>query len=76
MIHLNLSQCNQILFLLLTILELTLQFSENVSTGSESLGIVPVALVLVGGTSAIPISVTVIPSDQSPISAEGKNCVS
>ena len=54
---------------------LMVQFSQNVFTGSESSGIVPVTLLLRGGTSDIDISVTVIPSDQSPLSAEGKRCV-
>ena len=51
------------------------QFSQNVFTGSESSGIVPVTLLLEGGTSDSDISVTVMPSDQSPLSAEGKRCV-
>jgi len=56
--------------------ELTVQFSQNVFTGSEVSGIVPVSLLLGGGTSARPISVIVTPSDQSPVSAQGKICVS
>ena len=55
---------------------LTVQFSQNMFTGSESSGIVPVTLLLGGGTSANPISIIVTPSDQTPLSAEGKKCVS
>ena len=56
--------------------ELTVQFSQNVFTGSEFSGIVPVTILLRGGTADRDISVTVTPSDQSPLSAEGKRCVS
>ena len=42
-------------------------------TGSESSGLVSVTLSLRGGTSSEDITVTVTPSDQSPVSAEGKN---
>ena len=52
------------------------QFSQNDFIGSESSGIVPVTLLLRGGTSDSDISVIVIPSDQSPLSAEGKRRVS
>ena len=55
---------------------LTVQFSQSTYTSSESSGIVPVTLLLSGGVSASNIIVTVIPSDQSPVSAEGKRCVS
>ena len=44
--------------------------------GSEESGVVPVTLLLGGGTSSSDITVTVTPSDQSPVSAEGKRCVS
>ena len=52
------------------------EFSQNVFTGSESSGIVPVSLLLRGGTADRDISVTVTLSDQTPLSAEGKRCVS
>ena len=55
---------------------LKVQFSQNVFVGSESSGIVPVTLLLKRGASDRDISVTVIPSDQSPLSAEGKRHVS
>ncbi|XP_065884189.1 uncharacterized protein [Dysidea avara] len=50
---------------------LSVEFSDTVYTGSEQSGVVRVTLVLRGGTSTSPISVTVTPSDQSPLSAEG-----
>ena len=55
---------------------LRVEFSDTTYTGSEQSGVVPVTLVLRGGTSTSDITVTVIPSDQSPVSAEGKRCVS
>ena len=53
-----------------------MEFSQPDFTGSEQSGVVPVTLVLRRGTSTSDITVTVIPSDQSPVSAEGKRCVS
>lgn len=53
------------------ITELTVQFSHIAYTGSERSGTIPVTLLLGGGTLANEITVTVIPSDQSPLSAEG-----
>ena len=58
------------------IADLRVEFSDTTYTGSEQSGVVPVTLVLRGGTSTSDITVTVIPSDQSPVSAEGKRCVS
>ena len=55
---------------------LQVEFSQPDYTSSEQSGVVPVTLVLRGGTSTSDITVTVIPSDQSPVSAEGKRCVS
>ena len=42
-------------------------------TGSEAAGFVLITLVLSGGTwtSLYPFNVTIIPSEQSPVSAEG-----
>ena len=54
------------------IIELTVQFSKDAYTGSERSGMIPVTLVLGGGISLNKITVTVTPSDQSPVSAEGK----
>ena len=53
---------------------LVMQFSQSTFSASESIGKISVTLLLEGGTSDSNISVTVIPSDQSPISAEGKRC--
>ena len=47
-----------------------------VYSGLEASGFIPVTLLLRGGTSNYDISVTVTPSDQSPVSAEGKWYVS
>ena len=51
---------------------LTVQFSQTNYFGLETSGIISVTLLLGGGTSANDITVTVILSDQSPVSAEGK----
>ena len=51
---------------------LTVQFSKSTFSGSETAGAITVTLLLGGGTSASVIIVTVIPSDQSPVSAHGK----
>ena len=63
-----------IYYYLLAVLQV--EFSQSDYTSSEQSGVVPVTLVLRGGTSTSDITVTVIPSDQSPVSAEGKRCVS
>ena len=46
-----------------------------VYSGSEASGNISVTLLLRGGTFSHDISVIVIPSNQSPVSAEGKNIV-
>ena len=55
---------------------LTVEFSQNMFTGPESSGNIAVTLSLGRGTADRDISVTVTPSDQTPLSAEGKRCVS
>jgi len=59
--------------------ELTIEFTQQSFSGSEpvgdTIGVINVALVLKGGVSVSNISVIVIPSDQSPLSAKGKRCV-
>ena len=45
------------------------KFSQTTFSGTEVSGIVPVTLMLEGGSSPFIITVTVMPSDQS---AEGK----
>ena len=60
--------------------ELTIEFAQSNFVGSEAVGntsgVVPVMLLLKGGSSISDISVSVTPSNQSPLSAEGKRCVS
>ena len=58
------------------VIVLTVQFSQNMFIGPELSGRVPVTLSLGGGISAGPISVAVTPSDQSPVSAQGRRCMS
>ena len=52
---------------------LTVRFSQLNYTGLESSSSVPVTLLMEGGTSTDDITVTVIPYDLSPLSAEGKS---
>ena len=49
------------------------KFTEGKYTGSEIVGFVMVTLELKEGTSSNPFNVTVIPSEQSPVSAEGNS---
>ena len=49
------------------------RFTQNQFIGSEPMGFVTVNLELTRGTSASPFDVTVTPSEQSPVSAEGNN---
>ena len=58
------------------IIALTVQFSKSKYISSERSRGIPVMLILGGGTSSNKITVTVIPSDQSPVSAEGKEHLS
>lgn len=51
---------------------LSVEFTQTVYTNSEESGFISVTLLLRGGTSSNDITVTVIPSDQSPVSAEGE----
>ena len=55
---------------------LRVEFNQSTYTGSDSSGVISVTLSLKGGTSTNDIIVTVIPSDQSPVSAEGKENMS
>ena len=50
---------------------MNVQFSQARFNGSEASGFVVVSLLLMEGSSASPFSVTVTPSEQSPVSAEG-----
>ena len=56
-------------------IDLTVTFSQTIYTDSEQSGAISVTLLLEGGTSSSDISVTVVPSDQSPVSAQGKKYV-
>ena len=56
---------------LVTVLVVRVRFTQNQFTGSEATGFVLVNLELVGGRSASPFDVTVTPSEQSSVSAEG-----
>ena len=51
---------------------LSVEFDQMAYIGSESSGLVSVTLSLRGGTSSRDITVTMTPSDQSPVSAKGK----
>ena len=52
---------------------IAVRFRQSRQRVSEATGSVSVDLELVGGTSADGFSITVIPSEQSPVSAEGNN---
>ena len=51
-----------------------MEFAQSSYTGGEKSGVITVMLVLKGGSSDDNISVTVTPSNQSPVSAEGMLC--
>ena len=51
---------------------ITVIFTQNRFTGSETTGFIPVNLEL-NGTSTSPFTVMVTPSEQSPVSAEGNS---
>ena len=50
---------------------LAVEFTSGQFTGSESSGFIEVTVKITGGTSSIPIIVTITPSVQSPVSAMG-----
>ena len=52
---------------------ITVRFTQDQFAGSETTGFVIVNLELDGGTSAYPFNVTITPSEQSPVSAEGNS---
>ena len=54
-------------------LRIRVRFTQTQFTGSEATEFVMVTLEVVGGTSANPFNVTVTPSEQSPVSAEGNS---
>ena len=53
--------------------EIRLRFTQQRFHGSEAMGFVLVTLEMTRGISAIPFSVTVTPSEQSPVSARGNS---
>ena len=55
----------------LIIVVLTVEFASGQFTGSESSGFIEVVVRITGGSSSTPITVTVTPSVQSPVSAMG-----
>ena len=55
------------------LIAIKVNFSQTHYTGSEDIGFVMVTLELVGGVSSNPFNVTVTPSEQSPVSAEGNS---
>ena len=48
------------------------EFASAQFNGSESSGFIEVAVIITGGTSTTPITVTVTPTEQTPLSAMGK----
>ena len=58
------------------LLGLTVMFTQNQYIGSEADGFIAVNLEVVGGTFVNPFSVSVTPSEHSPVSAEGNNVMS
>ena len=56
----------------ITVIELMVEFTSGQFIGSESSGFIEVIVRITGGSSSTPITVTVTPSVQSPVSAMGK----
>ena len=59
--------------MLVSLLGIMIGFTQSQYTGSEDSGFIVVSLEVIGGTFPSPFSVTVTPSEQSPVSAEGNN---
>ena len=57
--------------ILITMIGISVRFAKEQYTGSEAVGFMIVTLEIAGGISSNPFSVTVTPSEQSPVSAEG-----
>ena len=57
--------------ILITMIGISVRFAKEQYTGSEAVGFIIVTLEIAGGISSNPFSVTVTPSEQSPVSAEG-----
>ena len=54
-------------------IDIRVRFTSNRFTGSEAAGFMLVTLELIRGTSSYPINITITPSEQSPVSAEGNS---
>ena len=54
-------------------IDITVRFTQDQFPGSEVTRFVIVNVELHGGTSVYPFNVTVTPSEQSPVSAEGNS---
>ena len=61
--------CYTYVFILYVVL--VVEFVSGQFTGSESSGSIGVVVRITGGTSNTPITVTVTPTEQSPVSAMG-----
>ena len=57
---------------MLTVVVLVAEFTSGQFVGSESSGFIEVIVRITGGSSSTPITITVIPSVQSPVSAMGR----
>jgi len=55
---------------------ISVRFTQDRFFGSETEGFMLVSLELVGGTVSIPFNVTITPSEQLPVSAEGNSVLS
>ena len=55
--------------------DISVSFTQNQFIGLEVTGFVIIYLELNGGSSVYPFTVTVIPSEQLPLSAEGNNVI-
>ena len=53
--------------------EIKVRFTQEQYTSSEATGFVMITLEVVGGVSSNPFNVTITPSEQSPVSAEGNS---
>ena len=67
-------QCSDSSVVILCV-EIRVRFVSSRYTGRETSGFVLVTVELVRGTSAYPFNVTVTPSEQSPVSAEGNSII-
>ena len=55
--------------------KIKVRFTQDQYTGSENMRFVMITLELIRGTSASPFNVTVTPSEQSPVSAQGNSAM-